>query len=108
MRNRFNILLAFMCCFVLASITVKTQAESPIQLSIDFDEEMGTYSIFRNGDVPLVFNARLEIRLKDRVINCAGSDFENVVSEDSFTDKLGSGHELVVRFKPVGQTMPRL
>jgi len=73
MRNRFIILLAFMCCFVLASITVKTQAESPKQLSIDFDEEMGTYSIFRNGEIPLVLNARLEIRLKDCVINCAGS-----------------------------------
>jgi len=103
MRNRFNILLAFMCCFVLASITVETQAESSIHLSIDFDEEMGTYSIFRNGDVPLVLNARLEIRLNDQVINCAGSDFEKVVAEDSFFDKLGSGHELVVRFKPVGQ-----
>jgi len=88
-------------CFSLLNFSYSADAPAlPGKLVVSFNKEKGTYSIFRSGDIPLVLNARLEIRLIDHVINCAGPDFENEVAEASFTNKLGSGNELIVHFKP--------
>jgi len=88
----------------LANLSYGADApDLPGKLSVSFDKEKGTYSIFRNGDVPLVLNARLELLIRDKVINCSGSDFTIKLTKDSFTNKLGSGDELIVHFRPAGQ-----
>ena len=91
-------------CFIIISLfllNVSYAANSPAspeKLSVSFNKEKGTYSIFRNGDVPLVLNARLEIKLIDRVINFSGSEFNKEIERTSFTNNIGSGKEVVVHF----------
>jgi len=95
-------------CFIIISLLLLdysygVEPASPEKLSVSFDKEKGTYSIFRNGDIPMVLNARVELRMRDRVINCSGSGFTKKLTKDSFTNRLGSGNELIVHFRPAGQ-----
>ncbi len=97
-------------CFIIISLFLlnfsyaANAPASPEKLSVSFNREKGTYSIFRNGDVPLVLNARLEIKLIDQIINFSGSEFSKKIDRTSFTNNIGSGKELVVHFNPTDQS----
>ncbi len=103
MKKYMRTCLMFISLFL---INISYGADTPAlqgNLSVSFNKEKGTYSIVRSGEIPMVINARLELRMRDRVINCSGADFTKEVTEDSFTNKLGSGNELIVHFKSTGQ-----
>ncbi|MCK4749743.1 MAG: hypothetical protein KAT15_21960, partial [Bacteroidales bacterium] len=103
MKKTIITCLIIICVSLLSFNYGNDRPALPGELSVRFNKEKGTYSIFRNGDVPLVLNARLELRLKGNVINCADPVFKKKVNKGSFTNKLGSGDEMIIHFKPAGQ-----